>query len=119
MLSSLELSRLFFTELKSYNGSNFRTLESADLSREDAKVHKAFSSVVTRYFIFVEKHPEISAPEQRILYFQLKIDLLAKYFSEYPDTDTNLLRPFQLELIQHVKDMKGGVLDEPNNAPAV
>ena len=113
MLSSLELTSLFFKDLKSYNSTNFKTIERADLSKDDATVHKAFSSVVTRYFIFAERHPEISDSEKRILYFKLKIDMIARYFSEYPDTNLDLLKAFQLELKQYLKDVRGGrVQDE-------
>ena len=62
----------------------FKTIENADLSVKSAVVHKAFSSVVTRYFSFREKHPEITDEEHKILYFKLKLDLIATYFSEYP-----------------------------------
>lgn len=103
MLSSLELTETFFKDLKSFNSTNFRTIEKADLSKDNPIVHKAFSSVVTRYFIFQERHPEITDTENRVLYFKLKIDSIAKYFSEYPDTDLDLLRPFQIELRQYVK----------------
>lgn len=115
MLSSLELTQLFFKDLKHYNATNFRTVEHADLSVDNATVHKAFSSVVTRYFIFAERHPEISDADKRILYFKLKIDMIARYFSEYPDVNLDLLRAFQLELQQYVKESKGGDdLDELN-----
>ena len=116
MLSSLELSSLFFTELKRYNATNFRTIEKADLSQYNATVHKAFSSVVTRYFIFSEKHPEISDQDKRVLYFILKIDMIARYFCEYPDVNLEYLRPFQLELQQHVKEKRGGEILEPVTA---
>ena len=106
MLSNLELTRLFFKDLKNFNSTNFRAIEKADLTKDDAAVHKAFSSVVTRYFIFAERHPEISNMDKRILYFKLKIDMIAKYFSEYPDTNLDLLKAFQLELQQYVKDNK-------------
>ena len=119
MLSSLELTQLFFKDLKSYNSSNFRTIEKADLTTDDPVVHKAFSSVVTRYFIFAERHPEISDEERRILYFKLKIDMIATYFSEYPDVNLDLLKPFQLELKKHVRDMKGGTLDESEGPVAI
>lgn len=119
MLSSLELTQLFFKDLKSYNSSNFRTIEKADLSQDDATVHKAFSSVVTRYFIFAERHPEISQEERRILYFKLKIDMIAEYFSQYPDVNLDLLKPFQLELKKHVREMKGGTQDESTGTIAV
>lgn len=114
MLSSLELSNTFFKDLKAYNSTNFRTIERADLSHEDATVHKAFSSVVTRYFIFAERHPEISDGDKRILYFKLKIDMIARYFSDYPDTNLDLLKAFQLELKQYVRESRGGELDEAN-----
>lgn len=107
MISSKELTRLFFHDLKQYNSTNFRTIERADLHEDKATVHKAFSSVVTRYFIFKERHPEISDTDMRILFFKLKIDLIASYFSEYPDS-SNLdgLRAFQIELQNYVKDMR-------------
>lgn len=118
MLSSLELIQVFFKDLRHYNSTNFKTLEKADLSQpsaeNDATIHKAFSSVVTRYFIFAERHPEISDAEKRILYFKLKIDMIARYFSEYPDVNIDLLRAFQLELQQFIKDNKGGDADELN-----
>lgn len=72
MLSSNQLVQLFFKDLKQYNATNFKTILKADLSVDDATVHKAFSSVVTRYFIFKERHPEISPVEHNILYFKTK-----------------------------------------------
>lgn len=110
--SSNELVELFFHDLKQYNTTNFKTILKADLSRNDATVHKAFSSVVTRYFIFKERHPEITEVEHNILYFKLKLDLVARYFSEYPDTCTDNLIAFQLELRHYVQDnIKGGDID--------
>lgn len=108
MRSSNELVQLFFHDLKQYNTTNFKTISKADLSRNDATVHKAFSSVVTRYFIFKERHPEITEVEHNILYFKLKLDLVARYFSEYPDTTTDNLVAFQLELRNYIKESKGG-----------
>lgn len=119
MLSSLELTKLFFRDLKSYNSSNFRTIEKADLSKENATVHKAFSSVVTRYFIFAERHPEISDSDRRILYFKLKIDMIARYFSDYPDVNLDLLKAFQLELQQYVRENRGEENGEVQSSIAV
>ena len=119
MVSNLELTTLFFKDLKSYNATNFRTVEHADLSSENATVHKAFSSVVTRYFIFAERHPEISDMDKRILYFKLKIDMIAQYFSEYPDTNLDLLKAFQLELRKYVRETKGGGSQDESNAAAI
>lgn len=95
---SSSLSDLFFTELKRYNTNNFKTLLNADINADDPKVHKCCSSVVTRYFIFTEKHPEIPQSDLRMLYFKLRIDMLARYFSEYPAANTSDLKPFQDEL---------------------
>lgn len=114
MASNLsEIYRTFFRDLKDYNSTNFRTIEHASLENEDAVTHKAFSSVVTRYFIFAERHPEIDDVSKRILYYKLKIDMIARYFSEYPDINLELLRPFQLELLEYVKTArsKGGDVD--------
>ena len=110
-----EISRMFFKDLKGYNSTNFRTLERAELTEENATVHKAFSSVVTRYFIFAERHPEIDDTAKRILYYRLKIDMIARYFSEYPDVNLDLLKPFQLELLEFVKSNKGGASDGDNS----
>lgn len=107
MISSKELTHTFFHDLKQYNCTNFRTILKADLSKDDATVHKAFSSVVTRYFIFSERHPEVSDTEKRILYFKLKIDMIARYFSNYPDVSLDELKPFQLELRNYVKETRG------------
>lgn len=107
MLSNLELTTLFFRDLKQYNSTNFKTIQKADLSKDDPVVHKAFSSAVTRYFIFAERHPEISDTDKKILYFKLKIDMIAQYFTEYPDTNLDLLKAFQLELINHVNRDRG------------
>lgn len=123
MLNSLELTNLFLGELKQYNSNNFRTIERADLSQDSAVVHKAFSSAVTRYFIFSEKHPELSDEDKRILYFKLKLDMVARYFSEYPDTNTDLLKAFQLEVKQFVADQKRmemmGVVADESDAVAL
>lgn len=104
MRSSNELIKMFFHDLKHYNTTNFKTLAKADLSKHNATVHKAFSSVVTRYFIFKEQHPELTDAELYMLYFKLKLDLVAKYFSEYPDTSTDNLIAFQIELKSYIKE---------------
>jgi len=116
MRSSNELVQLFFHDLKQYNATNFKTIAKADLSKNDATVHKAFSSVVTRYFIFKERHPEITEVEHNILYFKLKLDLIARYFTDYPDTSTDNLIAFQIELRNYIKDSedKGGQADAEN-----
>jgi hypothetical protein len=106
MKSTKELTETFFSDLRSYNSSNFKTIEKADLSVENAIVHKSFSSVITRYFIFREKHPEITDVENKVLYFKLGLDKIAQYFSEYPDTSTDNLVSFQIELRNYVKEHK-------------
>ncbi len=106
MRSTKELTDLFFQNLKEFNPSNFKTLQTADLSVESPVVHKAFSSVITRYFIFRQKHPEITDEENKVLYFKLKLDLIANYFSEYPDSSTDNLIAFQIELRKYVKEHK-------------
>lgn len=101
-----ELVNLFFKELKQYNSTNFHTIEKANLSEDSAIVHKSCSSVVTRFFIFKEKHPEISDAEFKVLYFKLRIDMIARYFSEYPAASLEDLKPFQEELRRYVEDTK-------------
>lgn len=108
MRSHNELTKLFFSDIKRYNVTNFKAIAKADLSKDDPAVHKAFSSIVTRYFIFKERHPEISEAEHNMLYFKLKLDLVAKYFSEYPDTTTDNLVAFQLELQKYIRECREG-----------
>lgn len=118
MMSTNELVKTFFSELKKYNTTNFKTLERADISKEDASVHKAFSAVITRYFIFKERHPEISNAEHNMLFYKLKLDLIARYFEEYPDTTPDNLVAFQLELRNYVKELHrngGEELDEQDS----
>nr|DAG57694.1 MAG TPA: hypothetical protein [Caudoviricetes sp.] len=101
-----KVSYLFFHDLKSYNNTNFRTLYKSDLSNVTPDVIKAFSSVITRYFIFCEKHPELSDLELRMLYFQLKLDMIGRYFSNYPNTNNDDLIAFQTELKYYISDTK-------------
>lgn len=98
-----ELKFLFFKELKQYNSTNFKTLVKSDLSQDNAVVHKACSSVVTRYFIFAEKHPEIPDSDMKMLYYKLRIDIIGRYFSEYPASSLEDLVPFQQELRRYVE----------------
>lgn len=111
MNSNKDTASLFFSELKKYNMTNFRTIAKADLVEDDPIVHKAFSSVVTRFFIFLEKHPELTQSEGNMLFFKLKIDMIARYFSEYPASQLDELRPFQLEMHHYLKSHKEGVDD--------
>lgn len=121
-MTAKELEYFFFKELHAYNSSNFKAIAKADLTRQDATVHKAFSSAVTRYFIFREKHPEISDSEFKMLYFKLKLDLVAAYFSEFPETDTDNLVGFQIELKHYLRDTRNkgdeeGVLENEQATP--
>lgn len=105
-MTTNELINLFFSDLRKYNTSNFKTLSKANLyaDGDSPMVRKAFSSVITRYFIFREKHPEITDEENKILYYKLGLDLVAKYFSEYPETTTDNLVGFQVVLKNYVKE---------------
>lgn len=109
-------SEQFFIELKKYNSTNFRTLNNSELKDKDPSVVKAFSSVITRFFIFCEKHPELKEVDRRVLYFQLKIDMIARFFANYPDTNTDDLVAFQTELRYFVKENGG---DDNGNAVEV
>lgn len=96
--NTMMISQQFFTELKQYNGTNFKKLYSADLNDLNPSDLKAFSSVVTRYMIFCEKHPEFSELEKHMLWFQLKLDMIARFFADYPKQDTSNLVAFQTEI---------------------
>lgn len=108
MHSSKELTDMFFSDLKSFNTTNFKYLSTSDIRNIDEmpEVHKAFSSVITRYFIFREKHPEVSEMESKMLYYKLKLDLIAKYFADYPEATPDDLVAFQIELNSFVEERK-------------
>lgn len=117
LCNSKSLSHQFFTELKQYNSTNFKALYTAELTEDSPAIMKAFSSVITRFFIFCEKHPELSETERRMLYFQLKVDMIARFFSNYPNTDTNDLVAFQTELRYFIQDNEHG--GDINVEPAI
>lgn len=106
-MASESLTALFFKELKQYNRTNFKNLCTANIEICDANVVKSFSSVITRYFIFCEKHPEITDMDKNILYFQLKLDMVARFFAKYPKTDIDDLVAFQQELRTFVNEGDG------------
>lgn len=112
-MTTNDLINLFFSELHKYNNTNFKTLVTADLhaNGDSPMVMKAFSSALTRYLIFQEKHPEITDEQNRILYYKLKFDLIGKYFSEYPETNSDYLIAFQVELRHYVKEHDNEVTD--------
>ena len=78
-MTTKELVACFFTDLKKYNPTNFKTMTRVDILNDPTNpvMLKSYSSVITRSLIFREKHPEISNEEYNILYFMLKIDLIA------------------------------------------
>lgn len=104
-----DVSRLFLSDLKKFNLTNFRTLENADLSEPNPIIHKAFSAVITRYFLFCEKHPELSDTEKRIVYFDTKVDMISKYFSDYPESNIEDLYGFQQCVRDYSMYLKKGV----------
>ncbi len=90
---------MFFKELKEYNPTNFRAILRSDLSNPGPGIYKTFSSVVTRYFIFCEHHPEVDPVTLRILFFDVGIDTIAAYFAAYDNSDLTNLIEFQNKLI--------------------
>lgn len=97
---------MFFKELKEYNPTNFRAILRSDLSIPSPGIYKTFSSVVTRYFIFCEHHPEVDPVTLRILFFDVGIDTIASYFAEYDNSDLTNLIEFQNKLIDFCKRSK-------------
>ena len=75
--------------------------------------------MITRYFIFADRHPEVSEREMRMIYFKLSIDKIARYFSEYPVACTDDLRPFQVELQRYAKMKRGESDDNEQYASAI
>lgn len=103
MACNQELCDLFFHDLKQYNSTNFKTIARIDLTTIEPTVLKSCSSAVTRFFIFQEKHPEVSEADMKMLYFKLRIDMVARFFSEYPAGNIEDLKPFQQELRRYIE----------------
>lgn len=103
---------LFLRELKQYNSTNFRMLTTIDLSVSSPAVCKAFSSVITRYFIFLEKHPEIPPSVANMLYYRMKLDTVARFFSQYPAASLEDLKPFQRDVQYYLQEHKEGMISE-------
>lgn len=117
-MTTNELINLFFSELKGFNSRNFKTLRAADLKNngDDPLVRKAFSSVLTRFTIFCEKHPEIDPVSIKIMYFKLGLDKIGKYFSDFPETTSDNFVTFQLELKRYIKSLEeSGTKEESEN----
>ena len=91
-----ELTDLFFRELKEYNNTTFKNL------CDNADMYKCYSSVITRYFIFCEKHPEISQADKNLLYYRLGIDSIAAFFSQYPTSESDELGTFRHQLNKYI-----------------
>lgn len=115
-MNSNELEKAFFTELRQYNISNFKTLLTIDLKDPSANgtICKSYSSAITRFFIFKEKHPELTQTETSMLYYKAKLDLVAEYFAQYPDGSTDNLIGFQIEL----RNFSDNDRSEEENEPA-
>ena len=101
--NTMTLSHQFFNELKKYNSTNFRTLNSANIQDLNPADLKAFSSVVTRYMIFCEKHQEFTLLDKNMLWFQLKLDMIARFFADFPNSNSDDLIAFQTELKHYVE----------------
>ena len=112
-MTTNELVNCFFTDLKKYNPTNFKTMVRVDILSDPSNpiMLKSYSSVITRSLIFREKHMEISNEEYSILYFKLKIDLIATFFSEFPDGDPKNLLAFQKELRAYVRKHPSAIDD--------
>lgn len=110
--SSSELTSMFFSDLKKYNVTNFKTVASANLEHDDPVVHKSFSATITRFFIFEEKHPEVTDAEMKMLYYKLKLDMVARYFASYPAANLDDLKPFQQEVKSYVESTKKAVTEK-------
>lgn len=95
----------FFTDMKAFNKNNFKAIHTADLSNVNLTTYKSFSSIVTRYFIFCDKHPELSEEMKKLLFYKLKIDLIARFYMNYPVGDIEDLRAFKRELDMSVERM--------------
>lgn len=108
-----ELVNEFFSDLKKYNPTNFKTLWKADLSKntDDPVILKSFSSVLTRYLIFKEKHPEIPREEHNLIYYKLKLDLIGKFFEHYPNASTDNFIAFQIELKSYLAEHRNVMVD--------
>ena len=82
-----DYSKMFMEETRHYNSTNFRKLRTClDISHPvlNQPTWKALTSLTTRYWLFIEKHPELTESDRHMLYFLLGIDRIGKLMASYP-----------------------------------
>lgn len=84
---------LFLHELFKYNKNNYEQLhKSTNLDELDINVYKAATSLITRYFIWVQNHPELSEDEVNQMFYILSLDEILQAISEFPQIPVDKLR---------------------------
>ena len=54
----------------------------------------------------LREHPDITEVEVRLLWFQLKLDMVARCLAKYPVGTLDDFKPFQVELQTYVAETK-------------
>lgn len=83
----------FLTELFKYNKNNYMQLKRASSEEElDINVFKAATSLITRYFIWIQNHPELPESEIHSMFYVLSLDELLEGIAAFPAIPTDKIR---------------------------
>jgi hypothetical protein len=110
-----DYSKMFFDMTRGHNSTNWGKLVVA-IKTETPSLNqptwKALSSLVTRYWLFIEKHPDMSESDCHMLYYILGIDRIGKLISTYPRYSEEDFRSLQEQLRPIIEEV---LLDEQKN----
>jgi len=98
--------------IRGYNSTNWRKLVTAikdEAPSLNQPTWKALSSLVTRYWLFVEKNPAMSESDRHMLYYILGIDRIGKLIATYPRCKDEDYRSLQEQLLPIINEV---LLDE-------
>jgi len=103
-----DYSKMFMEETRHYNVTNFRRLRSClEVPRPvlDQPTWKALTSLVTRYWIFAEKHPEMTASDRNMLYFLIGLDRIGKLMACHPRCDDEEFKGLAEQLLSVINEV--------------
>jgi hypothetical protein len=107
-----DYSKMFFNMTRGHNSTNWRKLVAAfqdETPTLNQPTWKALSSLVTRYWLFIEKNPDMSESDRHMLYYILGIDRIGKLIATHPRCSDEDFRSLQEQLLPIINEV---LLDE-------
>jgi hypothetical protein len=101
-------SKMFMNITQHYNSTNWRKLVNCVKSETpvlDQPTWKALTSLSTRYWLFVEKNPEMSESDRHMLYFLIGMDRIGKLMATFPRCSDEDFRSLQEQLLPLINEV--------------